>query len=73
MGIDRSLDTDQVIWAMLTKRNTPGSNSKLSLAEIVLGRKLSDALPILHKDKIFVNKKHVNPMWPNIWSQHEEA
>ena len=53
MKPDGSIDTDKFVRAMLTKRNTPDSYSRLSPAKIVLGRKLSDALPVLPKDKVF--------------------
>ena len=70
---DGSLDTDKFIRAMFTKRNTPDSYSKLSPAEIVLGRKFSDALPILPKDIMFVKNEHFDPMWHKLWRQREVA
>ena len=70
---DGSLDTDKFVRAMLTKRNTPDNYSKLSPAEIVLGKKLSDSLPTLPKDKMFVNNEYINPLWRKIWRQREEA
>ena len=54
---DGSIDTDKFVRAMLTKRNTPDSYSRLSPAEIVLGRKLSDALPVLPKDEVFTKNE----------------
>ena len=65
--------TDRFVRAMLMKRNTPDNYSKLSPAEIVLGRKLSDALPILPKDKAFINNEHIKPAWRQIWKQREES
>ena len=43
---DGFLDTDKFAAALMTKRNTPDNESKLSLAEIVMGKKLRDALPV---------------------------
>jgi len=71
--INGSLDTDKFVRAMLTKRNTPDSYSRLSPAEIVLGRKLSDTLPTLPKEKMFVNNESISPLWRKIWRQREES
>ena len=68
-----SIDTDKFVRAMLTKRNTPDSYSRLSPAEIVLGRKLSDALPVLPKDKIFTHNEGVDSRWRDMWRKREEA
>ena len=68
-----SLDTDKFIRAMLTKRNTPDSYSRLSPAEIVMGRKLTGDLPILPKEKMFINNEHIDPRWRIIWRKREEA
>ena len=70
---DGSIDTDKFVRAMLTKRNTPDSYSRLSPAEIILGRKLSDALPVLPKDKIFIHNEAVDYRWRDMWKKREEA
>ena len=44
---DRFFDTDRFAAALMTKGNTPDYESKLSPAEIVMGKKLRDALPVL--------------------------
>ena len=73
IAADGSLDTDKFIRAMLTKRNTPDSYSRLSPAEIVMGRKLSGDLPILPKEKMFINNEYIDPRWRIIWRKREEA
>ena len=70
---DGSLDTDRFVRAMLTKRNTADSYSKFSPAEIVLGRKLTDALPAIPKTKMFLNNEAVDPKWREMWHKREEA
>ena len=39
----------------------------------MLDKKLSDSLPTLPKDKMFVNNEYINPLWRKIWRQREEA
>ena len=70
---DGSLDSDRFVRAMLTKRNTPDTNSKLSPAEIIMGRKLTDALPYLPSDKIFINNESIHPRWREMWRMKEQA
>ena len=70
---DGSLDTDKFVRAMLTKRNTPDNDSKLSPAEIIMGRKLTDALPCLPSDKIFINNESIHPRWREMWHMKEQA
>ena len=59
---DGSLDTDRFAAALMTKQNTPEYGSKLSPAEIVMGKKLWDALPILPKDVMVMNNLLVSPV-----------
>ena len=52
---DGSIDNDKFVRAMLTKRNTPDQFSKLSPAELVMGRKLRDNLPMIPKDMMVMH------------------
>ena len=70
---DGSLDTDKFAAALMTKRNTPDYKSKLSPAEIVMGKKLCDALPVLPKDVMVMNNPMVNPVWRDLWSRKESV
>ena len=68
---DGSLDTDRFAAALMTKRNTPDYDSKLSPAEIVMGKRLRDALPMIPKDLMVMNNPAVNPVWRDLWSKKE--
>ena len=68
-----SLDTDRLAAALMTKQNTPEYGSKLSLAEIVMGKKLQDALPMLPKDVMVMNNPLVIPAWRDLWSKKESV
>ena len=68
---DGSLDTDRFTTALMIKRNTPEYGSKLSPAEIVMGTRLRDALPMIPKDVMVMNNLSVNPAWRDVWSKTE--
>lgn len=68
---DGSLDTDRFAAALMTKRNTPDYDSKLSPAEIVMGKRLRDALPMIPKTLMVMNNPAVNPVWRDLWSKKE--
>ena len=70
---DGSLNTDRFAAALMTKRNTPEYRSKLSPAEIVMGKKLWDALPMLPQDVMVMNIPLVSPIWRNLWSKRESV
>ena len=70
---DGSLDTDRFATALMTKRNTPDYESKLSPAEIVMGKKLCGALPMLPKDVMVMNNSLVSPVWRDLWSKKESV
>ena len=73
MKKDGSLDTDKFATALLMKRNTPDHVSKLSPAEIVMGRKLRDALPIIPKNLMVMNNPAVSSVWRDLWYKKEEV
>ena len=70
---DGSLDTDRFAVAIMTKRNTPDYDSKLSPAEIVMGRRLRDALPMIPKNLMVMNNPAINPVWRDLWSKKESV
>ena len=73
VGPDGELDTERFLRAILIKRNTPDSATKLSPAEIVFGRKLRDTMPRIDKTiNIFFNKA-VQPTWTDAWEKKELA
>ena len=70
---DGSVDNDKFVRAMLTKRNTPDQFSKLSPAELVMGRKLCDNLPMIPKDMMVMNNPAVSQVWRDLWYMREKV
>ena len=68
-----SLDTDAGMRGLLQLRNTPDSDTKLSPAQILLGRKLRDFLPIPPRTSIFDTASPVREEWKTIWRTKEDA
>ena len=54
-------------------QNSPNSYSKLSQAEIIMSKKLSDALPYLPIEKMFVVNKSIDFKWRELWRLKETA
>ena len=77
VGQNGSLNTDAVTRGILQLRNTPESDSGLSPAQILLGRSLRDALPLIPPiprfTSIFDDKSAVNKVWKDVWSAKEQA
>ena len=70
---DGKLDSDKMVRALLTLRNTPDPGCKLSPAQIVLGRQLRDSLPYIDKSLMVYNNPQVQPQWRDAWKAKEEA
>ena len=70
---DGSIDNDKFIRAMLTKRNTPDHFSRLSPAEIVMGHKLRDNLPMIPKNLMVMNNPAVSQVWRDLWYERESV
>ena len=73
IAADGSIDNDKFVRAMLTKRNTPDQYSKLSPAEVVMGKKLRDNLPMIPKTLMVMNNPSVHPEWRSLWYQKESV
>ena len=71
-----NLDTDAVIRGMLQIRNTPESDTGLSPAQILLGRKLRDSLPVIppipHKTTVFDQYSPISAAWKDTWEAKRE-
>ena len=50
VGANGELNTDRMLRALLTQRNTPDQDCRLSPAQILFGRTLRDSLPYISKD-----------------------
>ena len=74
---DGNLDTDAVMRGILQIRNTPESDTGLSPAQILLGRKLRDSLPmtppIRQKTTVFDQNSPVSSAWKETWVAKEQA
>ena len=73
IGPSGDLNTDRVIRALLTYRNTPEPGCKLSPAQILLGRPLRDTLPYISKDIMIFNNPELQPQWKEAWAAKEAA
>ena len=73
VGPSGTLDSDGVVRALLTYRNTPEPGCKLSPAQILLGRPLRDTLPYISKEVMVFNNSDILPQWREAWAAKEEA
>ena len=68
-----SLDTDAIMRGMLQLRNTPERDSGLSPAQVLLGRRLRDALPFPPMTNVFERSSLVADPWKDMWAHKELA
>lgn len=73
VGQDGNLNTDKMVRALLTQRNTPDPISKLSPAQILFGRALRDTLPYIKKDLISFENLQFQDQWRNLWQSKEKT
>ena len=73
IGSNGSLNSDEVVRALLQVRNTPDRTCKLSPAEIIFGRRLRDATPQLDKNLMMFANPAIDERWHTIWGAKELA
>ena len=73
VGPDGSLNTDKIVRALLTQRNTPDPTSRLSPAQILFGRPLRDTLPYIKKNVVSFENPQLQVQWRDLWKSKEEA
>ena len=73
IGPNGDINTDSFLRAILTFRNTPDPDCRLSPAQILFGRPLRDAMPSVQESCGTFTNPNVHPMWRDAWSSKEEA
>lgn len=67
-----SLDMDKYILTLMTHRNTPDPVSLLSLAQVLYGRRLRDALQFSTSLEKYLDP-NIRATWRDTWRMKEEA
>ena len=73
IGPNGNLNTDSMVRALLTQRNTPDPGCRLSPAQILFGRPLRDALPCISKDIDAFFNPNISQNWRDAWRLKEQA
>ena len=73
IGVDGSLNNDNIVRALLQQRNTPDRICRLSPAEVLFGRTLRDSLPQLDKSVIIHESDQIHSQWHDAWKAKEQA
>lgn len=72
VGPNGSLNTDELIKALLQYRNTPDPDCNISPAQVIFGRPLRDSLSFVNRLEKYTNP-HIRPLWREAWASKEEA
>ena len=70
---DGGLDSDRFVRALLQLRNTPAPDCRLSPAQVLFGRQLNDAMPVLDKSFTIFENKQIHGEWHELWAKKEDA
>ena len=73
IGPSGDLNTDKMVRALLTQRNTPDPTCKLSPAQILFGRPLRDTLPYINKSFMSFTNPQISSQWQEMWKLKEET
>ena len=68
-----NLDTDKMVRALLTKRNTPDPGCQLAPSEVLFGHKIRDSLPFIRKDISIFENPQISNRWKKAWESKEDA
>ena len=70
---NENLDTDKMVRALLTKRNTPDPGCQLAPSEVLFGHKIRDSLPFIRKDISIFENPQISNRWKKAWESKEDA
>ena len=73
VGPDGSIDSDSLVVALLQLRNTPDRESNLSVAGVLFGRQLSDAMAALDKSVSLFENQQLRHQWRDNRAEREKA
>lgn len=73
VGANGDQNTDTLLRAMLTLRNSSDPDCRLSTAQILFGRPLGDAMPSVQESSPTFNNPLIHPMWRDAWNSEESA
>ena len=73
VGVNGQLDGDRFMRALIVLRNTPGQDTGLSPAQMLLGRPLRCMMPYCRFEQITQRGSQVSGRWHNMWDEREVA
>ncbi len=72
IGPTGSLNSDNLLQALLQVLNTPDPDCNISPAEIMFGRQIRDGFSFVSRQAKFSNPS-IRPIWREAWAQKEDA